>query len=377
MKKLLSLLAAGILCSAALSSETFVDLYNPPFGGNSIFKLSNPTMISGGASASGGPVFTVLPVSITYNPALPATEQRSVINASWTGIINTVNAQNSDGTFGNIFQLGTIIPTRYLVIAASAQGTFANFSNMDIGNNIIIHAGVSKDVTDKLYVGMNLYTGFYLGHGSDFTVGADLGLLYTMNNQGFLKNPRLGISLTNLGKPLNGNFQSLGFNGSRDYINYPGIITPRVSYAATLLSIQNFNIGFSTDLYFPEFMDVAADVGLALAYSDIVQFCIGWEADLREILNGAPLNWPSIGLNIRLTINSKKIAEGNEAWEKSEIVPALAWKNLYGGMEAVSAGASLYLGQKDTKAPEIYLWDDSADLIDDSIFETEEVKSEE
>lgn len=377
MKKLLSLLAAGILCSAALSSETFVDLYNPPFGGNSIFKLSNPTMISGGASASGGPVFTVLPVSITYNPALPATEQRSVINASWTGIINTVNAQNSDGTFGNIFQLGTIIPTRFVVIAASAQGTFANFSNMDIGNNIIIHAGVSKDVTDKLYVGMNLYTGFYLGHGSDFTVGADLGLLYTMNDQGFLKNPRLGISLTNLGKPLNDNFQSLGFNGSRDYINYPGIITPRVSYAATLLSIQDFNIGFSTDFYFPEFMDVAADLGLALAYSDIVQFCIGWEADLREILNGAPLNWPSIGLNIRLTINSKKIAEGNEAWEKSEIVPALAWKNLYGGMEAVSAGASLYLGQKDTKAPEIYLWDDSTDLIDDSIFETEEVKSEE
>ncbi len=377
MKKLLSLLAAGILCSAALSSETFVDLYNPPFGGNSIFKLSNPTMISGGASASGGPVFTVLPVSITYNPALPATEQRSVINASWTGIINTVNAQNSDGTFGNIFQLGTIIPTRFVVIAASAQGTFANFSNMDIGNNIIIHAGVSKDVTDKLYVGMNLYTGFYLGHGSDFTVGADLGLLYTMNDQGFLKNPRLGISLTNLGKPLNDNFQSLGFNGSRDYINYPGIITPRVSYAATLLSIQDFNIGFSTDFYFPEFMDVAADLGLALAYSDIVQFCIGWEADLREILNGAPLNWPSIGLNIRLTINSKKIAEGNEAWEKSEIVPALAWKNLYGGMEAVSAGASLYLGQKDTKAPEIYLWDDSADLVDDSILETEEVKSEE
>ncbi len=368
MKRFLAILVAG-LALTAMSAESLGDFYNPPFGGNSIYKLANPTMMSGGASATGGAAYTVLPASITFNPALVATEQRSVLNVSWTGLLNTAKADGADGAFGNLFQIGTIVPTRYMVIAATAQGSIVNFSDMDLGNTVLVHAGLSKDVTDKIFVGMNLYTGFYMGSGSDFTVGCDLGFLYLMDDIGFLKRPRLGIALLNMGKPVNGNFVANGINGSSAHINYPGIFTPRASFAASLLDLQGFNIGFSADLYAPEFMDLAFDLGLSLSYSDVIQFCVGWDGDLRELLSGASLNWPSVGLNIRLTVNSKKIAEGNEAWEKSEIVPALAWKNLYGGKQALSAGASLYLGQKDTKAPEIYLWDDAMELVDDSLLQ--------
>lgn len=359
MKKIMTILAAGLVACACASAGDFVNVYNPPFGGQDIYKLSNPTMMSGAASASGGPVFSVLPMSITYNPALPSVVQRDVINLSYTAFLDTNRADESDPVFGQMFQGGAIVPTRYFVFAGTVQAAFANFPRMDLGNTILVHAGLSKDVTDSLFVGMNLYTGFYMGDGSDFTVGLDFGVLYKMKQVGFLQNPRLGISLTNLGKPVTGNYHANGINGTSNFINYPGIVTPRASFAATLFDVQKFNGSFSADVYAPEFMDLAFDLGLAFAYSDIVQLCFAWEGDVREFIKGAKPNWPTVGLNIRLTINSKKIAKGNEDWEKSEIVPSVAWKNCYDGIQAFSGGLSLYLGMKDTKAPEIYLWDES------------------
>ena len=72
MKKILLLAGTALLASTLFA-------YNPPFGGEEMFRLTNPELMSGAASATGGANFTVLPSSIVYNPALPAWEQNNSV----------------------------------------------------------------------------------------------------------------------------------------------------------------------------------------------------------------------------------------------------------------------------------------------------------
>ena len=75
MKKVI--LAAFFLAGMA---ELFA--YNPPYGGEDLYRLAHPELMSGAASAAGGPNFTIVPASITYNPALTAGVQRADIDFS-------------------------------------------------------------------------------------------------------------------------------------------------------------------------------------------------------------------------------------------------------------------------------------------------------
>ena len=60
MKKIFAVVAAVAVSSASLFA------YNPPFGGEELFRLTNPEMLSGSSSsAAGGPAFNVIPASIT------------------------------------------------------------------------------------------------------------------------------------------------------------------------------------------------------------------------------------------------------------------------------------------------------------------------
>lgn len=377
MKKKLIGAAAALACAANVFAFSFADLYNPPFGGQDIFSLSNPALLSGGDSATGGPAFTVLPASIVYNPALPAVEQRVVLNLSYSALFDTNRALDTDPIMGNVFQTGIIVPSRYMVFSGSVQGTFVNFPRMDLGNSINIHAGVAKDVYDNIFVGANIYSGFYFGSGSDFTLGMDLGLLYEMEDISFLKNPRLGFALLNIGKPQTGNYYVNGINGNNKNVYFPGVVTPRASFAATLLDAQGFKCGFSGDVYLPTLQNIGLSMGLDFAYQEFIQVCLGWNFDLREAIKGGAqgICLPTIGVNCRFTINSKKITFGHEDWERSEIAASGAWKSMYDGINVVSGGATLYLGMKDTAAPEIYLWDeipvgfeDGEELEADSVF---------
>ena len=75
MKKILASAVAAFFASLVFA-------YNPPIAGENIYKLTNPTLLGGGASATGGPFGDVVVGSIAYNPALSAMEQRTAINAS-------------------------------------------------------------------------------------------------------------------------------------------------------------------------------------------------------------------------------------------------------------------------------------------------------
>ena len=101
--------------------------FSPAFGGENLYTLTSPELLSGSGSATGGPISNVVPASIVLNPALPAQEQQYTINASYLALINANAASETDSAFGTGFQLGGIIPTRYFVYSASLQGIFAGF----------------------------------------------------------------------------------------------------------------------------------------------------------------------------------------------------------------------------------------------------------
>ena len=350
MNKKIMALAAVV---AAMSS---LFAYNPPVGGESVYRLTEPNLLSDAGSASGGSLFTIVPGSITFNPALTALNQRSMIDLSYTALIDTNNSNTTDNKFGQGFQIGTIIPSKWCVTTVTMQGTFVSLPEMNLGNSIDIHAGVSKDVTDKLLVGMNVYFGTYFGNGSDFTVGADLGMLYNFKKLGFLKDPRFGFSLMNLGKPVSSGYTVTGLDGTTTDTSYPGIVTPHLSFSGTLFDVKKVSGGFSVDVAAPFFQNAVCNTALAFSYADIVRLSVGWEANIRELAAGAPVNLPSVGLSVKFAINSSGISKKNADWSKSEINTSLAWQRLYGGIQAISGGVIMDLGMKDTAAPEIILW---------------------
>lgn len=374
-----------LILFAALICTSFVFAYNPPLGGESLFRLTNPELLGGAASASGGPLLTVIPSSITYNPALSVLEQRVDVDLSFSAMFNTNRKSETDGVFGSAFQAGTIIPTKWFVYSADVQGIFANFDSMNLRNSIIIHGGIAKEINEKLAVGMNLYSGYYLGSDSDFTVGADLGMFYQFedfkftkkegsffNKSGFLSKARLGIAFLNLGKPLFG-YGTKGIYADQASSNYPGILTPRISFASNLINPltkkldengnalrSKFNSGISMDISAPTFQNLIFDCAIGFSYDNIVNLNISWEANLREILTqqSQAISWPSVSLSFRFAFNSSKFTGNNEDLAKSEIIPVLAWQNLYNGIQVISGAAKLNLGMADEQPPEIILWDE-------------------
>lgn len=358
--------------AVCLTVATSLFAYNPPFGGEEIFRLANPELLSGAASASGGPLLTIVPGSIAFNPAVTAFEQRNVLDLSYTAMFDTTfdankatldasGIQRTISAYGQAFQIGAIIPTKWTVISAVLQGTFSDFYNMDLGNSLVFRAGASKGVMERVTIGMNLYTGFYMGNTSDFTIGVDLGMLYAFDDIAFLKSPRLGISLLNLGKPVGSTYiDAYGLDGTTTNVAYPSILTPRVSFASTLFNVQGFKGGFSADLSFPFFQNMVFDIAFAATVMDMFQISVSWETNIRELVAGGAnaLKWPSVGLIAKFAVNSSGISKANADWAQSEIIPSAAWQGLGGGVHAISAGARMDLGMPDTTPPEIILWDE-------------------
>ncbi|MGN0730245.1 hypothetical protein [Treponema sp.] len=355
MKKII-LAAALAACAAGLFA------YNPPYGGEDLFRLTHPELMSGAASATGGPLFTVVPASIAYNPALTAGVQRADIDFSGTVFINfdkiEIEGESSDKTAGGGFQAGMIIPTKWSVFSLTASGVYADFYGMNLRKTIVVHGGASKEVTDNLSLGANVYGGLYMGSGSDFSIGVDAGALYKLSSFSVFKNPRVGASLLNIGKPAD--YDTIGIDEKEDSSAYPSVLTPRVSFASNIFEARDWTGAFSTDFSFPFFQNCVMDLGLGFEYNNFIKLSVGWQANIREISEGKSdgVNCFSVGVSIRLGVTSKRISQTNADWEKSEVTPCLATQTLYSKIQAVSFGARIDLGLKDTEAPEIIVWDE-------------------
>ena len=355
MKRLLLAAILPAVCAAVFA-------YNPPYGGEELFRLTNPELMMGAASASGGPAFTVLPSSIVYNPAIPAGQQRVDIDLSATLLLNVdkveYEGESTDDSAGGGFQVGLIIPTKWSVFSFTTSAMFSDMYGMNLRNTWIMHGGASKELNENFSVGANVYTGFYMGSGSDYSIGVDLGVLFKLDDMERLKEPRVGFALLNLGKPAD--YDTLGLDYDDESSYYPSPLTPRASFAATFFQTESWTGAFSADAAIPFFQNLIADAAVAFCCNDFVTLSAAWQLNMREIIEGGSdgLSWFSIGISFKFGITSKTISEKNADWEQSEITPSFATQHLYSGIQAISVGTRLDLGLKDTDAPEILLWEE-------------------
>ncbi|AEE16294.1 hypothetical protein [Treponema brennaborense] len=336
MSKKILAAAAGFLCSAVA-----VFAYDPPAGAEYMFRLVSPDMLSQAGSSAGGGFFTTAPDSITINPALTAGDQRIGLDAGYTALFST----SGGFSLGGAGQLGLLVPTRWGVFSGVLQGISADFEPLKLYNTVALRTGFAKDITDNLYAGAALNGSVNWGDGVHWGLGLDVGVWYRLGALGFLRDTRIGFSLANMGKPL--------------VWGMPGIFTPRMGIAATLFSVKNLKGAFSADLSAPQFSNLVFDAGLQLQFSDMVTLKTGWQFNLKEVIAENYNLLPSVGVSVKFGINTtdnRFMAENG--WQQSDLITSGAWQQLYGGVQAVSAAASLRLGLTDTEAPVIVLWGD-------------------
>ena len=342
-----------LIASAFFAAGAFVFAYNPPAGGQNLLRISSPELLTEGSSAAGGPLFSVSADSVVNNPAVTAFEQRTTLNLAGTMLFDS--ADESDKSVGGAFETGLLIPSKWCVSSFLVQGVFVPFYDMHLGNSFTFTADVAKDVTEKLSVGMSADLGIFYGYNSDWTAGVNLGAFYNFGEIAFLKNVRFGAVLLNLGKMLS-DTDVLGITGDKA-ADWPGIATPKAGVAATLLDKDNFEVGASADISSPAFNDFVFDTAVQIVIVDVVKLSSCWEYDAREFSEGSKNLMPSVGLSVQFKFKSKNVSLlANKGWEQSEMTVSGAWKQMYKNVNAVSAGAKVNLGLKDTQPPEIILW---------------------
>ena len=345
MKKfIMAFISAGCLLSAVCA-------YNPPVNGENFLELSSPRQLTNAASSAGGGLFYASPESLIVNPALLASEQRVDLNLAGTMLFssNFEDAKN----IGGAFQFGILVPTKFAVYSGYLNGTLVNFNDMDLGNSINIKGGISKEITDKLNVGLNLNSGVFWGANTDWSLSANMGFVYNLGKLAFMNDFRYSAALLNLGK----NYTNTTLPGIRDGVDtgwFPMLGTLRIGAAAILYENSIIKLGASMDLSTPAFMNAIADLGLQFSVKDMLFISVADKFNMRELVNKHVNVIPSVGLTFRFTFDVKnnEYLEKN-GWSQSEMSTSVAWKQLYKNINAASAGVDLNLGLKDETPPVI------------------------
>lgn len=347
--------------------SSLVFAFNPPPGGDSANAFFSADLLGGNASASGGPMEASLPGELTVNPALSAGEQRIGLDLSYAAIVG------EDIDLGHIVNFGAIYPTRWGVLG----GSFHLISSKDappVDTAALFHASFSKDLTDKLYVGIGLLT----GTGSGWGASAELGALYHIGDLGFMSDARVGFSLTGLGRAFTPD--TVGIDGE-DPTGFPSPFTPHIGLGATLVKMNGFKLGASVDLSSPTFQNLALDAGLEASIRDIISIRTGWNYNLKESDKDLQTYIPSIGIGINLKLKSPSDDSflARNGWAQSEITPSVAVKPLFEDIYAIGGGVNIKLGVKDKEPPiiameypePVYISPNSDGVKDELLFPTE------
>ena len=337
MKRIFSLLCVFFSTYAILFA------YNPPAGGESANTFFSPDLLGGQASASGGPFSDGNPAGLAVNPSLSAYEQRAIFDFSYAAL---AGFKNDKGVKGHLANLDFLYPARWGVIAAGAHFFHSAFPSLPWGTATSLRFSYSKDLTDQLAVGIGLHG----SAGTDWSVGADIGMIYKMGDLDFAKDSKIGLSITGIGKPYTP--KGTGINGTSPATGFPGLVTPRLGFATTFVSIKNFKLGMSFDTSFPTFQNFVFDTGLHMKFGEMVTLKTGWNLNLRETISRRQTYIPSFGLACSIKIHSKDKSEEN-IWEQSDITPQVAVKPFYNDIWAFGGGVNLRLGKKDNAPPVI------------------------
>lgn len=330
-----------VLC-VFVSTYTVLCAYNPPTGGEAANTFFSPDLLGGQTSATGGPFGDGNPADLATNPSLSAYEQRIIFDASYAAIIGFTRNTNNSGLKGHLANADFLYPSRWGVFATGIHFFNSSFDALPWGTAGSLRLSYAKDLTDKLALGVGLY-GLI---GSGYGVGADIGALYRFGDLGFAKDSKVGVSLTGLGKPYNA--QKGGVKGLQNTSGFPGMFTPHVGFATTLISVKNFKVGTAFDLSFPTFQNFIFDTGLHMKFADMLTIKTGWSFNLVETLYGRHTYLPSFALACSIKLNSK-----DKLWEQSDITPQFAAKPLSQDIWALGAGVNVKVGRTDTVAPVI------------------------
>ncbi|MBP3710131.1 MAG: hypothetical protein J6I73_07015 [Treponema sp.] len=351
MRKLFTV--ASMLC---IATATFA--YNPPISGETLDRLVSPTQLTYGSSSAGGGIFTAAPDAIVWNPALVAFEQRITIDAAYTALISTKSEQRF---FGSAFQGGITIPSKWFIASAVLKGTFLPMSDMHVGNTITTNAAIAKEVSERISVGLGLNGGVFFGAGSDWQLGANLGVVYRLPVLGFMKDFRVGASVLNLGK----NFTSTtleGINREKAVGMFPMIGTVHAGVAALMFSTDIVKGGLSLEVYTPCFQNFLTAASFHFSVNDALYIRIAEEFNLREAITGHPSYIPAISIGYSFSFKTKNNNYFKENdWGQSEMAINAAWQQLYGSVHAASANVKLTLGMQDTEPPKIEILFDEED----------------
>lgn len=358
MKKIaVAVMAASMLFTAAYA-------YNPPVGSEDMCLLSSPASISGGLSVTGGALFSAGAESIVVNPALTANEQRVNLNFGYTFLYSGNDKDQSQ--IGSAVQGAILIPFKLYVFSGYLNGTFAPFTNeMYLGNSVNAKVGLSKEITDKLNVGLSLSGGATWEFGTDWALGANLGFFYKHGNLGFIKDFRYGVSLLNLGKNYSDVLRLTPVAGEEEGAMlyspsaYPSIATLKLGAAGSFLKNDNIEIGGALDFTVPAFQNLIVDLNLQASVKNMLIVSMGEKINIVEAANGHGSYIPSIGLIFKFTFDVKNNEYlASKDWSQSEMTVSAAYKNLYEEVHAISAGVDIDLGMQDTSAPEIVIWNE-------------------
>ena len=336
-----------------LELSCFLFAYNPVANGNNMFEFTNPRLISSASSVAGGGLKGITSSSIVLNPALIAGEQRWTLDLDYSAFIGS----GTKSSYGQGMQVGMIMPSRFGVSSVVVQGLFLDKTpQLNLGNVFTIHSAFAKDITDELYFGVGLYGGF----GADWALATDIGFWYNIKQikwLPFLKDARWAVSVTGLGKSYEK--EILALNGET-ISDYPMPFPPRVGVAGNLFDVKNFSGGMSLDFAFPTFQNVVFNAGLEFMIADVIRISTGWKADLKEILAEKTALLPTAGISFKFNFSgSEDSFLAKKGWQKSEAEVATAYQYFKDDLHLASGGVTLKLGQKDTVAPEITLWEEN------------------
>jgi hypothetical protein len=340
-----------LLVIVTLAVESALFAYNPPVGGENLFRFGHADLTSQTASTAGGAIFSSTPQSIVVNPALIADVQRVSVDIGYTGLFPS---NDSGAKLGTGLQLGALLPTRWGVAAATLHAALLNAGFPALGDTVLARAAFARDITDKLYVGISVFGGLNGGWGDTWAAGVDLGVWYDFGKVGPLRDLRAGAAFSNMGRMFVNDIPGIK-GGNSD--GFPGKFTPRIGCASTFLDTDKFDAGFSLDLSAPFFQNLVIDAGVQARIADIVTVSLGWQLNAAETGKDFASLLPSIGVSVKFKWNSSKSEfMSSKGWDTSDVTASGNWRQIYDGVQQISAGITANFGLPDTEGPAISLW---------------------
>ena len=349
MKKLTAGIFAAVFVAALYA-------YNPPVSGEDLNFISSPSSLSGANTVTGGALFNAKADSIIVNPALSAKEQRVNLDAGYTFLYSTLKEYNAYN-FGTAIQTGILIPFKLYVFTGYLDFVSSPFYEMNLGNSFDFKAGLSKEISEKLDVGLSASGGVAWLNDNDWSLCANVGAVYHFGNLGFISDFRLGASALNLGKVYN-KLSRIGIDRRYENGEFPTFPTFKIGVAGSLLDTEIVKIGLAFDFTTPCFQNLIVDMNAQIAFNKVFVISIGEKFNLVENLRGHYSPIPSVAVlfNFNFNVRNNQYLENN-GWSESEMRISTGYRNMYNTIHAVSAAVDVDLGMADEQPPEIVLWD--------------------